>query len=126
MSFGRHRLHDGVEDTGHLVLAALELGVTGEVEQAVDDALDLDDAGQNGTRHFLRQRAAAKLSRREEVCRHLDAAEGVSDLVGDPRRHLAQRGQLLTLDEPALRLDLLGEVAEYADGADDQGAAFGE
>ncbi len=39
--------------------------------------------------------------------------------MGHAGRHLAQRSELLALDEPALRLDLLGEVAQDADRADD-------
>src|SRR4030095_17179910 len=45
----------------------------------------------------------------------LYAAEGFPYLVRDARRHLSERRQLLSLDQPPLRLDLVGEVAEHAD-----------
>src|SRR5207247_4801172 len=41
---GPHGLDHGVEDPGDLVLSPFELRVSREVQQAVDDALDLDDA----------------------------------------------------------------------------------
>ena len=63
--------------------------------------------------HLLRQRPRVQSPRGEEVGGHLDPAQRVADLVGDARRHLAQRRQLLLLDEPALGLHLLGEVAEH-------------
>src|SRR5205807_550781 len=57
---------------------------------------------------------------REQSRGHLDAAKRIADLVGDARRHLAERRQLLALDEPLLRRDLLREIPQDADGADDR------
>ena len=64
-----------------------------------------------------RERVAAVL--REDRHGHLDAAEGVPDLVRNARRYLAERRQRLLLDHPPLKLLLLREVAQDADGAED-------
>ena len=74
-------------------------------------------------RHLLRQGAAVEIGGGQQVGRHLDPAQRVADLVGHTRRHLAERGQLLALDEPPLRLHLLGEVAEHAHRAHAAGRA---
>jgi len=44
----------------------------------------------------------------------LDPAQRIADLVGHARRHLAEGGQLLAVDEPPLRLHLLGQVVQHA------------
>ena len=37
--------------------------------------------------------------------------------MGDARRHFPDRGELLALDQPPLRLHLLGEITQDADRA---------
>ena len=100
----------------------VEPGVARVVEQVRDDRLDLGDARHDRVRHLLRDAIVRRLARGEEPRGHLDAAQRVADLVGDARRHLAERRELLALDQPLLRRHLLGEVAQHADGADDLAA----
>ena len=77
--------------------------------------LDLGDAGQDRARPSpARAGSPSDLARRQQARGHLDAAERVADLVGHAGRHLAERGELLALDEPPLGLHLLGEVAQHA------------
>ena len=117
-AIGGARLDDWRQNAAERVLLAVQAGLAGVVEQVRDDRLDLRDSGRDGLGHLLRDPPVVHRARGQEVGRHLDAAERVTDLVRDAGRHLAEGGELLALDEALLGRDLLREVAKHSDGSE--------
>ena len=86
-----------------------------EVEEVVDDALDLRDAGRGWTAPSPGTGGSPSTSGEDSrLVAILIPPSGLRISWATPAAISPERGELLALDQPPLRLHLLGEVAQHA------------